>query len=156
MNLKENNYNCRRLELHAVSSRRSSNRLLIDMAAGHACWSCSSPHDQVEAPTCDQWLAKKCAIVYIYIYIYIHKRASDRSRSSSGSPPPPFPPRPFTSPPRPPSWWQQQRVTVLTLWVSLPFVFKRSSCLLLHVLDALAEDDDGVPRARAPLRLSVP
>ena len=47
-------------------------------------------------------------------------------------------------------------VTVLTLWVSLPFVFKRSSCLLLHVLDALAEDDDGVPRARAPLRLSVP
>ena len=40
--------------------------------------------------------------------------------------------------------------------VSLPFVFKRLSCLLLHVLDALAEDDDGVPRARAPLRLCVP
>ena len=27
---------------------------------------------------------------------------------------------------------------------------------LLHVLDALAEDDDGVPKARAPLRLCVP
>ena len=45
---------------------------------------------------------------------------------------------------------------VLTLWVFLPFGFKRLSCLLLHVLDALAEDDDGVPRARAPLRLCVP
>ena len=62
----------------------------------------------------------------------------------------------FTSPPRPPSWWQQQRVTVLALWVFLPFGFKRVSCLLLRVLDALAEDDDGVPRARVPLRLSVP
>ena len=40
--------------------------------------------------------------------------------------------------------------------VSLPFGFKRLSCLLLHVLDALAEDDDGVPIARALLRLSVP
>ena len=40
--------------------------------------------------------------------------------------------------------------------VFLPFGFKRLSCLLLHVLDALAEDDDGVPRALAPLRLRVP
>ena len=32
------------------------------------------------------------------------------------------------------------------LWVFLPFGFKRVSCLLLHVLDALAEGDDGVPR----------
>ena len=40
--------------------------------------------------------------------------------------------------------------------ISMPFGFKRLSCLLLHVLDALAEDDDGVPRARAPLRLCVP
>ena len=47
-------------------------------------------------------------------------------------------------------------MTVLTLWVFLPFGFKRLSCLLLRVLDALAEDDDGVPKARAPLRLCVP
>ena len=47
-------------------------------------------------------------------------------------------------------------MTVLTLWVFPPFGFKRLSCLLLHVLDALAEDDDDVPRARALLRLSVP
>ena len=54
-------------------------------------------------------------------------------------------------------------MTVLTLWVFLPFGFKRLSCLLLHVLDALAEDDDALcvayklaPRMALHIRLHMP